>query len=291
MNKTGIDYLDYTYNPIAMRCTPCSPGCTNCWHIKTADRMSMNFHSFPLKIRSAYAGERPPVLVEDRLADPLKRKKPSIVGTQLMGDLFHESIKFEWIAAIFGIMAFAQNHTFIVLTKRPERMLEFFAKFHDGDYARNLQWWKNEACQQLPQNETFGIRKRPEPKSLPLPNVIGMVTAENQEQADIRIPILLKTPFAIRGMSVEPMLSGINIEKYLPEPPEEIPFRLEYLNWVICAPETGPKRRPYKIEWIKNLKNQCIETSVPFFLKHLFEGNKKTSTPELDKQKWIQFPK
>ena len=86
MNKTGIDYLDFTWNPIAMRCAPVSEGCANCWAIETADRLSHN-PKLSGEVRRAYSGLGP-VLVESRLQDPLKRKKPAVIGVQFMGDLF-----------------------------------------------------------------------------------------------------------------------------------------------------------------------------------------------------------
>jgi protein gp37 len=122
------------------------------------------------------------------------------------------------------------------------------------------------------------------------PNVIGMVTAENQKWVDHDIPILLKLPFAIKGISVEPMLDPINIRKYLPEPPEEIPFRLDYLNWVVAGCESGPKRRDMKLDWVKDLKNQCVNANVPFFLKQRIVNNKIVKMPVLDGQIWNQFP-
>lgn len=87
MNRTDIEYLTHTWNPIAMRCTPVSEGCANCWHQRMADRLAGN-RSFPLDVRRAYAGEGLPVLVKERLVKPLRRKKPSRIGVQFMGDLF-----------------------------------------------------------------------------------------------------------------------------------------------------------------------------------------------------------
>jgi len=62
------------------------------------------------------------------------------------------------------------------------------------------------------------------------------------------------------------------------------------IDWIICAPETGPKRRLYDIEWIRDIKNQCVNAGVPFFLKHLFEDKKRVSLPELDGRIWNEYP-
>ena len=63
MNKTNIEYLDYTWNPIAMRCTPVSEGCAHCWHLQRCDMFNKNTN-FPLEIRNAYAGKGPPIGVK-----------------------------------------------------------------------------------------------------------------------------------------------------------------------------------------------------------------------------------
>jgi len=102
MNKTTIEYLDYTWNPLAMRCTPVSEGCRDCWHIQRANMLAKN-PLIPEHIQKAYAGGLP-VLIESRLEEPLKVKKPSIIGVQFMGDLFHESLTVEEISKIFTIM-------------------------------------------------------------------------------------------------------------------------------------------------------------------------------------------
>ena len=256
MNKTGIEYLDYTWNPIAMRCTPISEGCANCWHLKTAHRMSMNCPSFPLKIREAYAGERGPVIIKERLNDPQKRKKLAQVGVQFMGDLFHDDVPFPWVDDVFSVFNLCPHHTFIVLTKRPGRMLEWYNQvdilgWGAGDYNTNV--W------------------------------IG-VTAENQERADERIPILLQIPAAVRFVSVEPMLGPVDISEYLrcqycgysiSDTKLHGDHRLckEYivepnvLDWAICGGETGPGARPMHPDWARSLSDQCQAAGVPFFFK------------------------
>ncbi len=286
MNKTGIEYLTHTWNPIAMRCTKISEACEHCWHIQMCDRLAANFN-LPMNIREAYARDRVPVLISERLSAPLKRKKPFRIGVQFMGDLGHEDIPFETIASIFGMMAFCQNHTFMVLTKRPNRMGEFFSRFHDGDYIRNLNWWYNEACTLLPKKATFGIRLRPKPKSLPLPNVWLGVTAENQQRADARIPVLLQIPAAVRFLSLEPLLGEMDIRPYLKSPAgykllshfygpagfdpkgKQQEREKPRISWVICGGLSlpGGKIKPPKREWVASILEQCDEAGVPVFIK------------------------
>ena len=112
MNKTNIQYLDFTWNPLAMRCTPIAAGCKNCWHLKAADRVA-RIPGMMFNEEMSYRGINKPYLISERLDAPLRRKKPARIGLQFMGDLGNDDIPFEWIAAIFGIAAFCQNHTMI----------------------------------------------------------------------------------------------------------------------------------------------------------------------------------
>jgi protein gp37 len=98
-------------------------------------------------------------------------------------------------------------------------------------------------------------------KGTVLENVWLGVTAENQEMADQRIPILLQIPAAKRFVSIEPCLKKINIKGYLEY--------IEHLNWVIVGCESGPRRRPCKIEWVRSIVQQCKDTAVPVFVKQL----------------------
>lgn len=124
MNKTDIDYLDYTCNPLAMRCTPISEGCKNCWHLPMADRLAKN-PRIPEEEQRAYAGG-PPVFIRRRLEKLLKINKPSRIGMQFMGDLFHKYVHFDWQLEIWCIVRDNPNHIFIILTKRALAMKYFF---------------------------------------------------------------------------------------------------------------------------------------------------------------------
>ena len=157
MNRTKIEYLDYTWNPLAMRCTPISEGCAHCWHLRMCDRLAGN-KAFSVAVRNAYQGGGPPVLIQERLEDPLRRRKPGRIGVQFMGDLFHEDVDPRWIADIWRAMYYADQHTFLVLTKRPGRMYQILSRY---------------------------------PAEMILPNVWLGITAENQQRAHERIPLLL----------------------------------------------------------------------------------------------------
>lgn len=267
----------HTWNPVT-GCTPITEGCANCY----AKRMS-----YRLAGRCGYPEDNPfrPTFHPDKLVEPFRWRKHRSVFAVSMGDLFHQDISFNTIAAVFGVMAFCQNHTFMVLTKRSKRMREFFA-LHNGDYQSNLNWWLNAAVIHLPDKVTFGIRKRlPDDQRLPLPNVIGMVTAENQECANLRIPDLLESPFAVRGVSVGPMIGPVNLRRVRPAPngnaydalsgyivggedqPAGFIAVTQKLDWVVCEGESGPGARPMEHHWPIDLKDDCVWAGVPFLFK------------------------
>ena len=144
----------------------------------------------------------------------------------------------------------------------------------------------------------------------PLPNVWIGVTCENQEQADKRIPVLLQIPAAVRFVSVEPMLDEVVLSPWLGVVSgcrihcpttcrscrlhswecEEAHDNRPGINLVICGTESGPNRRATEIDAIRTLRDQCVEAGVPFFLKQMEIGGRLVKMPELDGQRWAQWP-
>lgn len=243
MPKSKIEWTQHTWNPVT-GCTKISAGCQNCY----AENMAKRFGG-----EDAFQVTLHP----DKLDVPLKRKKPTTYFVCSMSDLFHEDVPFEFISKVFSVMQQNQRHTFQVLTKRPERVLEYYAY----------------------QKEWLGI-------VLPLKNVWLGVTAENQKEANHRIPILLSTPAALRFVSIEPMLEQIDLEDI--REPKKFPSLLRKdvlrgqdihedddnhwtpsnkLDWVICGGESGQKARPLNPIWVKSLQEQCTQANTPFFFK------------------------
>ena len=274
MRRTAIEWTDYSWNPVT-GCTPISEGCENCYARRMAQR---------LRGRFGYSADAPfkVTLHPDRLEEPFRWHKPRKVFVCSMGDLFHEQVPDEYIAKVWEVMSNASQHTFIVLTKRPQRMKEFIERL--GWYIHDREGNPTEAV--LDKGGKYTLK-----------NVWLGVTVENQEQADKRIPILLQIPAVVRFVSVEPMLGPVDIYKYLDiyDPPTLSnpdgynPDKV-LLDWVICGSETGPNRRPANIEWVRRLRDQCVSSGVPFFLKQMEIGNRVVKMPELDDQVWAQFP-
>lgn len=238
MNKTKIEYLDFTWNPIAMRCTPISDGCENCWHLAMANRLKNINPGMTSEERRAYGGG-PPFLRPQEVNAPSRRKKRSRIGVQFMGDLFHENIKTSVEDTILQVIYGAYWHTFLILTKRPKNMKDCFDTY----------------------NESF----------LSFKNLWLGVTAENQKRAGERIPILLQIPAAVRFVSLEPLLEPISLKKWLwPQEEEDAGVTtIGDINWLILGCESGPKRRPCKIEWMENIIDQADAARVPVFVKQI----------------------
>lgn len=233
MNATSISWTEKTWNPIS-GCTPISEGCANCYAKRMAQR---------LRGRCGYPADEPfmVTLHEDKLNEPLRMRKPARVFVASMGDLFHEDVPDEFIDKVFAVMALASRHTFLVLTKRPERMRNYILSrgeelleigisewlaeqiFWPGNliaaaWPIDRRWRRAPADYDGPDlvsPEDWFWEGEGKPFAWPLPNVWCGVTAENQARVDERIPLLLQTPAAVRFVSVEPMLGLVDLSCYL----------------------------------------------------------------------------
>ena len=189
-----IEWTEKTWNP-ASGCTKISDGCKNCY----AETMAKRLKAMGIK---EYENGFAVTLHPSRLREPLERKKPTMYFVCSMGDLFHEDVPFEFVDRIWAVMAAASQHTFQILTKRPDRMNEYLKQ---QKYSQNYVG--------IAMARIAGAEGKIRDFSQPLTNVWLGTTAENQEQADKRIPILLDTPAALRFVSIEPMVGAINLTK------------------------------------------------------------------------------
>jgi protein gp37 len=180
MSKTGIPYADEAWN-IMTGCTVVSPACENCYACRlTATRLKhhpdyQGLARVTEQGRYQWTGE---VRIHaDKLEEPLHWKKPRRVFVVPMGDLFHEAVPDWFILAAFKEMSRAPRHTFLLLTKRPERMLSI---------------WPRAAKLELS------------------PNVWAGVTVENQENL-WRFDMLRRIPAGLRWVSFEPLLQDLGL--------------------------------------------------------------------------------
>lgn len=121
MNKTSIEYCDYTWNPV----TGCLHGCSYCYARRFAERGMGEYGKHP-------KGERfKPRSHFERLDGPAKVRKPSKIFVGSMGDLFGEWVHWEWISRVRGAAMDAPQHTYIWLTKNPKRYCEYSWREND----------------------------------------------------------------------------------------------------------------------------------------------------------------
>ncbi len=217
-DSTKISWCDATWNPFR-GCTPISESCRNCYAAAFAKlRPNLFPGGFGELVRS-----------KTTFNDPLKWKDPRRVFVCSLSDFFHPDAD-EWRHEAWDVIQQTPRHTYLILTKRPER---------------TITPWVNS----------------------PWPNVWLGVTAENQERIDERIPRLIDVPAAKRFVSIEPMLSEIDLSPWLGS--------VHKLDLIIVGAESGPNRREMKLGWLESVVDQCRAANVPVFVKqgsHRFPG-------------------
>lgn len=302
-DNTGIQWTHppgfrgATWNPV-VGCKHASEGCRNCFaevmaaRIANAGRARKASGEEPTEVQAAYmravkwdgdkalprwSGELVPV--PSTLVKPLRWTKPRCIFVNSMSDLFHPDVPDAYIAAVFGVMAATPRHRFQILTKRPERARSWFGwvrapdGLNDPDVIRQLstQPW-------------------------PLPNVWLGTSVEDQKTADVRIPLLLACPAAIRFVSYEPAIGPVDFgvipanfppgflskgaatEDYFdslwglgwdPQRREHTATDFNHLDWIIVGGESGPGARPFALEWAQRTIDACREAWVEVFCKQL----------------------
>jgi protein gp37 len=303
LSKSKISWCDAGWTTVR-GCTKVSPGCDNCY----AERITARFHPDDPAIKDGHWSGHVETLPAN-LTDPIRAKRGRVIFVNPMADTFHPAVPFEFIAAMFGVMAATPQHRYLVLTKRAVRMKEFF------DWLAHRE---KQGAQVFPADDTgwlmrqlgsheankHGVYIENHGGPWPLPNVWLGVTAEDQTRADERIPALLQCPAAGYFVSVEPMLGPINICAVPEGRPAEFSARyspLGDLDWVICGGESGPGARPMYPDWARSLRDQCVKAGVPFYFKQW--GEWKISTKEepmrvgkheaghlLDGREWFEHP-
>ena len=193
----------------------------------------------------------------DRLDAPLRWRKPRKVFVNSMSDLFHDAVPDEFIDRVFAVMALAPQHTFQILTKRPERMRDYMLRLAGTPGCADQV---SEAARAMGRSITF--------MSWPLPNIWLGVSCEDQKTADERIPLLLDTSAAVRFLSCEPLLGPIDMRIATFNGADSIES-LEGIHWVIAGGESGPGARPCDVAWVRSIVEQCKDAKVACFVKQL----------------------
>lgn len=267
-DKTGISYCNATWSP-ARGCDPVSPGCAHCWAAGMASRFSdpgMWGHGFATGGKWTGKVE----LIPSQLDKPLRWRKPRVILTQVEGDLFHPALPFEQIAAVYGVMAACPQHTFLVLTKRPERRLEWHDWLGLADITLGGRPFEKccVAAGRMLQRPvmTYGQAR------WPLPNVWEGTSVEGLEHLH-RLDELAATPAAHLWASFEPLLADLgDLLKWLPHEVETGQLTSVWapgIDAVVVGGESGPRARPCDIAWVRSILGQCQAAGVPCHVKQL----------------------
>lgn len=276
MQTTEIAWCSMSWNPVR-GCSRVSPGCENCYAEAIAARFSdpgLWGHGVAKRTPSGPRWTREVRLLPEKLSEPLPLRKPQRIFVNSTSDLFHESLTFEKIAAVVGVMAACPQHIFMTLTKRAKRQRQWFewvSRPSDfGDYGAVDRVLDAAETAFL---DAGMIGKRDRIADLdapwPLPNWQVGVSAEDQQRWDERKEHLRSCPAAVRFVSAEPLLDGIDFSAG---------FGLEGIDQVIVGGESGPGARPCRVEWIRDILRQCKAAGVAGYCKQL--GAKPTRAEE-----------
>lgn len=252
--ETSIQWTNRVWNP-TVGCKRVSAGCDHCYAFQLHDQRYIawkrgRFPTAPVQYHQPFSKVQ---ILPERLRDPLRWRKPSLIFVNSMSDLFHEDVPETFIDSVLQVIDQAKQHTFQVLTKRPERMLATMQRWEE---------WRHDldGVSPVPANLWLGV------------------SVEDQRAADERIPLLLETPAAVRFLSCEPLLGPVDLSAYLtmprlswvcryrdelmpcrnPSNPRVVAYRplpdgsgmplQREIDWVIVGGESGLHFRPMNID-------------------------------------------
>lgn len=272
--NSKISWCDHTFNPW-LGCTKVSQGCKHCYAESLMGHRWGKVQWGPegTRVRTSEANWRKPLQWNRRAEKEGRRYK---VFCASLADVFEDRPELvEWRVELFRLIVHTPALDWLLLTKRPQHVMELM----------NEMGWPS-----LMDNVWIGT------------------SVENQEQADKRIPELLKVPARIRFLSCEPLLGPVSFDydsdvchcgDYIKDhgygsghsPVAMIEsYLLDGIHWVIAGAESGHGARPMDLNWVRSLRDECQGAGIPFFFKQAIIAGKKTELPLLDGQRWAEFP-
>ena len=262
-DKTGIEWTDASWNAVT-GCDHVSAGCDHCY----AEALSLRLQAMG---QPKYAAGFAVRIHEKDLTLPLKWKAPRRIFVNSMSDQWHVAVPREFTDRMFAVMAMSPQHTFQVLTKRPQRA----ANYLDDPET------KNRIRDHLYGLVDSGGKRVAWPYDAhmpwPLPNVWIGTSVEDSRVAH-RIDALRKCPAAVRFLSCEPLIGPLPL------------LDLSGIGWVIAGGESGTGHRSIDPEWVRDLRDRCVASAVPFFFKQWSGQRPKSNGRLLDGVEWSQFP-
>lgn len=235
MNRTNIEWTrgpngapGYTWNCVVGCEGPNGTPCPYCYGRRMAARRMGEYGKQPI------GQEFKPRFLPERLDEPLKLRKPSRIFVGSMTDLFGPAVKTEWLDDILEVIAACPQHTFIALTKRPDRLDEMLY----GVTSEN-------GCRELGGGDY-------------LPNLWLGTSVTNQQDVEDRLPWLREILASVKWVSVEPLHEYVYLGQYL-----------DMVQWVVIGGETGNRAGKIMPErhWVDALVAQCQMAGVAVFEK------------------------
>jgi protein gp37 len=273
-DTTSIEWTDSTFNPWS-GCTKVSPGCDHCYAESMMDTRlhRVRWGSGQTRIRTSPANWRKPLQWNAQAdAFSIKYGRRQRVFCASLADVFDNEVDPEWRADLFDLINATQNLDWLLLSKRIGNVLPMIQEV--AKRRPNL-WYLQEP--RLPDNVWLGA------------------TIVNQTEADRDIPKLLATPASVKFLSMEPLLSVVDISEWLTPgyphcktgfypnvatsdgycvtcgghagDPIHKPGHHDFLDWVIVGGESGHVARPMHENWVRSVRDQCAAAGAPFLFK------------------------
>lgn len=247
--NSKIEWTDHTFNPW-IGCTKVSQGCKHCYAETLMDKRykRVKWGATGERKRTSAANWKKPLVWDKKAKKEGRRYK---VFCSSLADVFEDNPQLiEWRCDLWDLIEVTTSLDWLLLTKRPENVLEFTKRW-SGELPQCLSHW--------PENVWIGT------------------SVENQSTAEVRVPYLLRVPAAVRFLSCEPLLGPIDLSGILSQ-----------IHWCIVGGESGINARPMSIKWATSLVDQCQVAGVKVFVKQLgsnpvkvgdWQGKEPVGTP------------
>lgn len=252
--SSTIEWTESTWNPL-VGCTKVSPGCKHCY----AERMSARLRAMALQAqeRGETAGRK------NYYLSVVNANGGWSNAIELVEEALTDPLRWRSPRTIFvnSMSDLFHQKTPVAFIQRVFEVMEA-ASWH-----------------------TFQVlTKRPERAKelaglLPWPPNVWIGTSVEDESVLSRVELLRKIPASIRFLSLEPLLGPLRS------------LDLAGISWIIVGGESGPKARPVKPEWVREVRDKAISCKVPFFFKQWGGKNKKATGRSLDGRTWDEMPR
>ena len=274
--NSKIEWCDHTFNPW-IGCTKVSPGCQHCYAEAFARRYNKaEWGPTAQRVRTSDANWRKPLAWNRKAKQEGRRYR---VFCASLADVFEDHAWVnQWRISLLELMEATDGLDWLLLTKRPENVKPLIeraaGRSAESFFERNPHVW------------------------------IG-ASMEDEQQADKRARTLLEIPARVRFASLEPLLGPVNLLPYvIPRFNEDSPLYEPWRNgieWVIVGGESGPHARPMQPEWVRDIRDLCVQFGVAFLFKQwgewgptdsgMIKQGKTTTGRVLDGRTWNERPK